>query len=264
MRAGVMVSVVLVLAGACRSPAAPSDPGQGAPSNPGPITTPRRLLVVTHTTGFRHSSISVAESVLSRLADDTRVFTVTFCRDAADVTRLLTPAAQSGIDGVFFVNTTGDLGLPDLPGFLVWIRAGHAFLGAHSASDTYHNEPGYLAMLGAEFDTHGDQATVDIRVEDRAHPATSMLPSPWRVHDEIYEFRSNPRPRVNVLLSLDRHPNDGHPQAGQPGDFPLSWHHTFGAGRVFYTALGHREDVWTNPQFQQHLVGALRWSLNGS
>jgi type 1 glutamine amidotransferase len=78
------------------------------------------------------------------------------------------------------------------------------------------------------------------------------LPSPLRIFDEIYEFRSNPRSRVNVLFSLDRHPDDGHAAAGQPGDFPLAWYRDYGRGRVFYTALG---------QYQQHLLGALQWAL---
>jgi len=29
---------------------------------------------------------------------------------------------------------------------------------------------------------------------------------------------------------------------------------------VFYTSMGHREDVWTNPVFQQLLLGGLRWT----
>ena len=33
------------------------------------------------------------------------------------------------------------------------------------------------------------------------------------------------------------------------------------SGRVFYTALGHRQEVWQDPRFQQHLLGALRWAL---
>jgi type 1 glutamine amidotransferase len=33
-----------------------------------------------------------------------------------------------------------------------------------------------------------------------------------------------------------------------------------GKGRVFYTSMGHREDVWANPIFQQVLVGGLRWA----
>ena len=30
-------------------------------------------------------------------------------------------------------------------------------------------------------------------------------------------------------------------------------------GRVFYTSMGHREDVWQNPIYQGLLIGALNW-----
>jgi type 1 glutamine amidotransferase len=222
------------------------------------------VLVVTHTTGFRHPSIATAEVVLSRLGDESRLFTTTFCRDAADVARLLTATSLTSFDAVIFANTTGNLGIADLPGLLSWIRNGGAFIGTHSASDTYHDAPEYLDMLGAEFETHGDETTVDIRVEDQVHPAGAPLPSPFRIFDEIYEFRTNPRGRVNVLLSLDRHPNDRHATAGQPGDFPLAWFRLYGNGRTFYTALGHRDDVWNDRRFQQHLLGAIRWALGGN
>ena len=230
------------------------------PTEPSPPTATKRIIVVTHTTGFRHPSIATAETVLGRLAAENRI-AVEFCRTQADVDRLLNPTSLSSIDGVFFANTTGNLGIADLPAFLTWIRSGHAFLGSHSASDTYHDAPTYLEMLGAEFDTHGDETTVDISVEDRAHPAGAALDNPFRILDEIYEFRTNPRGRVTVLLSLDRHPPDGHATAGQPGDFPLAWYHTYGSGRVFYTALGHRDDVWNDARFQRHVTGALRWAL---
>ena len=231
-----------------------------SPTSPAPSGAPKRLIVVTHTTGFRHASIATAETVLARLVDESRNFTVTFCRDASDIARLLTPTGLANADGVFFANTTGNLGIADLPGFLAWIRDGHAFLGAHSASDTYHDSPDYLAMLGAEFETHGNEATADLRVEDPTHPAGAPLPNPFRIFDELYEFRTNPRGRVNILLSLDRHPDDGHPAAGQPGDYPFAWSHTYGSGRVFYTALGHRDEVWNDRRFQQHLIGAIRWA----
>jgi uncharacterized protein len=34
-----------------------------------------------------------------------------------------------------------------------------------------------------------------------------------------------------------------------------------GQGRVFYTSMGHREDIWTNPTFQAVLTGGLNWAL---
>ena len=31
-------------------------------------------------------------------------------------------------------------------------------------------------------------------------------------------------------------------------------------GRVYYNAMGHREDVWTNDLFKNMLIGAVRWT----
>jgi type 1 glutamine amidotransferase len=30
---------------------------------------------------------------------------------------------------------------------------------------------------------------------------------------------------------------------------------------VFYTSLGHREDIWTNPFFQPITMGGMAWAL---
>ena len=231
------------------------------PAAPSPNNTPARVLVVTHTEGFWHSSIPLAEATITALGERSNLFTTSFCRDGNDVVRLLTPSGLAGFDAVVFANTTGNLGVPDLDALLGWVRDGHAFAGMHSASDTYHEAPGYIDMLGNEFRTHGDQATVDAIVENTSHPASAPLGSRFRVFDEIYMFTKPNRGSVTTLLSLDRHPADGLPEAGQPGDLPLAWAKTYGQGRVFYTALGHREDVWENPLYQQHVLGGIRWAL---
>ena len=43
--------------------------------------------------------------------------------------------------------------------------------------------------------------------------------------------------------------------------YPATWARSHGKGRVFYTSMGHREDVWTNPIFQDILVGGIKWAL---
>jgi hypothetical protein len=36
----------------------------------------------------------------------------------------------------------------------------------------------------------------------------------------------------------------------------------FGAGRSFYTSIGHRDDIWSNdPVFRAHVVGGIWWAL---
>jgi uncharacterized protein len=246
----------LGLLAACGSSSPPASPTTGSPT-----AATAHLLVVTHTAGFRHSSIPDGEAVIAELGRQTGAFDVVYARNEADVRRLITADALRGFEATAFVNTTGNLGIPDMAVFLAWIREGHGFVGVHSASDTYHDDPRYLEMLGNEFETHGDQAEVEIVVDDAAHPATAGLGARLRIRDEIYRFRLSNRGQVGMLLSLDRFPTDGLARAGEPGDLPIAWQKPYGQGRVLYTALGHREDVWQDARFRQHLRGALLWAL---
>lgn len=225
----------------------------GADAKPKP---PKRLLVVTVTKGFRHGdSIPVAEKLLAEMGA-AGGWVTDFARDDADLTLKMSREALKNYDGVVFAQTTGDLPLPDRDAFAAWINAGHAFIGTHSAGDTFHGWPTYLDMVGAEFKTHGAQSEVECRVEDPKHPATRGFKGSQKVFDEIYQFQRFDRTRVHGLLTLDKHPNDG-----TPGDYPISWCRMQGKGRMFYTALGHRPDVWQQAWYQQHLTGGIRWAL---
>lgn len=34
----------------------------------------------------------------------------------------------------------------------------------------------------------------------------------------------------------------------------------YGKGRVFYTTLGHFQDNWDKPEFQEMIIEAIQWS----
>jgi len=265
------------------------------------VAAPKRVLVVTTTLGFRHSSIPTAEDVLGELAQKSGKFTVDYARvepkdekfrgpdgklDKAKVEEAIkevlaekmNPAALKKLDCVIFANTTGDLPIPDKEAFLKWIKSGKGFVGMHSATDTFDTTakfpgyPPYIEMIGGEFKTHGKQVEVEAINQDSECPACRHLPATWKVFDEIYQFKNFDRSKVHGLLTLDKHPNDK-----TPGDYPISWCKKYGKGRVFYTALGHREDVWCptwkdeggrrkNPPevakaYQQHILGGIKWAL---
>ena len=229
----------------------------------------RRLLVVTVTKGYRHSSIPTAERVLQQLSEQSHSYAVDYARTDEELVAKMSPQALKSYDAVVFANTTGqptakqtgnpkddDPPVPDREAFMNWIKDGHAFVGVHSATDTFHNYPPYLEMIGAEFKTHGPQSSVECLVEDVNHPATKDLGKSVTVYDEIYQFQRFNRAGVHMLLALNKHPN-----TGEPGYYPLSWCRMYGKGRVFYTALGHREDVWESGWFQRHLLGGIQWAL---
>jgi type 1 glutamine amidotransferase len=251
----------------------------------------KKVLVVTVTEGFRHSSIPTAEKVLGELAKESKAFTVEYARvepkdpqfagpngkpDKAKVeaaiekvlAEKMSPAALKNYDAIIFANTTGDLPLPDKEAFLNWIKSGKGFVGMHSATDTFPGFPGYTEMIGGHFKTHGPQVKVDIINQDQECPICKHLPANWEVFDEIYQMKDFDRSKVHGLLTLDKHPNNK-----TPGDYPIAWCKEYGKGRVFYTSLGHREDVWdpnwpdrknskeVAEQYQQHILNGIKWAL---
>jgi uncharacterized protein len=206
-----------------------------------------RVLVVTATKGYRHESIETAEMVLTQISRRTPSFEIAFAREEKDMARMMTADALRGFKVVMFVNSTGELALPDRNALLQWVRTGGSLVGVHSASDTWHEWPEWIEMLGGEFLEHPPEFLADIVVEDQTHPATAGLNSLMFV-EEIYSFKNFHRDRVRVLLSLR-------------GAHPLAWWQRYGSGRVLYTALGHRIDVWELDWFQKHLAGAIQWGL---
>jgi len=237
---------------------------------------PKHLLVVTATKGFRHSSIPTAERILAEIGKNSGVFDVDYVRggadgkDDTDVKEKMSPEALKKYDGVVFANTTGDLAIPDKEAFLNWLKSGKAFIGMHSCSDTYHGYPAYLQMLGGEFLTHGAQEHVSCVVQDTKHPANAHLGGSFEAFDEIYILKNFDRSTVHGLLTLDKHPN-----TKLPGDYAISWCKEYGQGRVFYTSLGHREDIWdadptmkdrknspaVSEAYQKHVLGGIEWAL---
>jgi type 1 glutamine amidotransferase len=228
-------------------------PTSPTPSDPTPQGSPIRVLMLTATAGFRHDSIGTARQVLASLAA-TGGFAVT----ATENLDAITPAGLAGYDVLFFALTSGELPFTaeQKAAILEFVAGGRGFLGAHSATDTLYEWMDYGALIGAYFKEHPWTQQATVLVEDGSHPATNGLGDRFSIVEEFYTFRENPRPRVQVLLRLDA------ASVGSAGDYPLAWAHSYGAGRVYYNALGHFPSTWTDARFQRQLTGALRWAAN--
>jgi uncharacterized protein len=144
------------------------------------------------------------------------------------------------------------------------LRSGElAVVGVHSATDANHTWPEYGAIIGGRFAGHPVSASLPLTINDASHPATAHLRPDWELHDELYLF-TDVRPDVQVLLSLDDNavaelaPGTQRPEAG----YPLAWCHSEGAGRVFYTALGHFPLAWESPDYMQHVAGGFAWACD--
>ncbi|MEV5886090.1 ThuA domain-containing protein [Streptomyces sp. NPDC052020] len=211
-----------------------------------------RLLVFTRTTDYRHDSIPAAVAALRSLDG----FRVDHTEDPAAL-----EAPLDAYAAVVFLSTSGEVLTPAGRARLAaYVEAGGGFAGVHAAACTEYTWPYYGDLLGARFDRHPAYQPGRVLVEDRDHPATRHLPAVWEFTDEWYDFRTSPRGSARVLATADESSYEG---GGMGGDHPLVWCREQGAGRVFYTALGHAAEAYGDPDFRAHLGGGIAWAAGG-
>ena len=116
-------------------------------------------------------------------------------------------------------------------------------------------------MVGAEFIRHDAQQKAKNRVVDPKFPGMEGLGDTIELMEEWYTFKKFAKD-LHVILVQETEGMKG-PSYQRPS-FPATWAHMYGKGRVFYTSLGHREDIWTNKIFQQILLGGIAWALGNA
>lgn len=218
----------------------------------------KRLLMITHSAGFRHDYLPTAINVVGRLGAESGLFDVVATEDCS----LLTSESLSRFDAVLFT-TSGELPVTDeqKADFINAIKSGKGFIGVHNAADTFYKFPEYGRMLGGYFHSHPWTQEVTVIVEDRSHPATKHLPERFRVKEEVYTFRDWSRDGTHVLISLDSSSVDLSKGTRADNDYALCWCHNYGEGRVFYTAFGHFKELWIEKWFQIHLLNGILWAM---
>jgi putative heme-binding domain-containing protein len=234
-----------------------------------PAPPKARVLVYTVSAGYEHEvakrpkpdELSLVEQSLVEMGAKSGLFEAVPTRDPA----AFEPASLARFHVVFFY-TTGDLPLSvaQRDALFAWVKQGGSFVGAHCATDTFPSVPEYGEMIGARFDLHPWHEKVRVKVEDTFHVATRHLGDGFEITDEIYQF-ADPydRARMHVLLSVDVASVDlNKPEVHRPDhDFALAWTKPWGKGRVFYTALGHRPEVWKDERFLKLLAGGFKWAM---
>lgn len=256
---------------------------------PGPAPArskpPRQVLFFTKSSGFEHPVIkiadgqpSLAETIVRELGA-ANGFIVTHTKDGG----VFTSEGLAKFD-VLLLYTSGDLeqpgrdGNPPLPPggqqlLVDWIARGRAGLvGLHAASDTFQSNPDrfaddgaaaspFIKMLGGEFIKHGAQQPARVVCVDARFPGMAACKDGFTIQEEWYSFKNLAGDlRVLHWLATWTLKNTGDDSVYRRAPYPITWARRHGKGRVFYSALGHREDVWRSALFQDMVVGALRWA----
>ncbi|MEO7412178.1 MAG: ThuA domain-containing protein [Opitutaceae bacterium] len=252
----------------------------------------RKVLVFTKSSGFQHDAIKTdglpgqgyAFRVLRAYGAKTHIEFVE-SKDGS----LFAPAYLAQFDAFVFY-TTGDLtkakgeprgdGLPPMSpagkaALIEAVKSGKGFVGIHSAADTFHSfdrnthvperfdadgdqADDYIKMLGGEFIRHGAQQKSKLSVADAKFPGMAAVKSDITYVEEWYSLK-NFAPDLHVLLVQDPAGMAGPEYQRAP--FPSTWARLYGKGRVFYTNMGHREDVWDDSVFQSVLFGGIEWAV---
>ncbi len=142
------------------------------------------------------------------------------------------------------------------------VAAGKGVVGFHAANDAFHSHGNevspFIRMLGGEFLTHGKQQEATMKVVSPHFPGMEKLGESFRLLEEWYAMK-NLASDLHVILVQET--------AGMEGDaynrppYPATWARMHEKGRVFYTSMGHREDVWTSDIVKQIAVGGFAWVL---
>lgn len=241
-----------------------------------------RVLMFSKSAGYEHDVIKVKDEQPSHVETVIRPLvegmggTLVATKDGA----FLTADRLKDFDVVMFY-TTEDLcnaNSPDgsppaddkaMMALLDWIKAGGGFVGFHCASDTWHRggtqgnqfspESPYLDTLGGEFRAHGAQFVGTLRVVDPDHPVMANVKDGWMVNDEWYLFTELQDETMHALALLDPAEERAKQEKYQVPNYPVIWCSAPGKGRVLYNAMGHRDDVWTNPDFQKLFLDSINW-----
>jgi uncharacterized protein len=246
-----------------------------------PKAPTKKVLFFTKSSGFEHSVIkragdkpALAEKILTDIGKE-QGYEVVASKDG----RLFEPD-QIGQWDVFVFETTGDLTSPGTDknppisadgekALYDAIRGGKGFMAMHCGADTFGHfgkrnkgrEDPYVQMVGGEFVSHGPQQVVRIEIVDPEFPglASGFAASgkSFQINDEWYALKHMPDDLHVIMVQVTE---------GMKGNeykrpnYPMTWARAYGKGRVFYTSMGHREDVWENPMYQGLLLGALGWA----
>ena len=218
------------------------------------------ILVFSHTTGYRHESIPAGVTAIRAIAER-RGLDVEASEDPAvfDARRL------KRFRAIVLLSSTTDPKRPQSE-WLVgarrialqqFLRRGGGIVAIHAAADSHYHWPWYGRLIGGRFARHPAGTPVGkLSLANPRHRANRGLPATAVRTDEWY-YLDDIDPASTVLMTLDP-ASIGEPDVNPN---PVSWVREVDGGRVFYTALGHTTQSYSEPFFLRHVAGGLDWVL---
>lgn len=227
-----------------------------------------RILIFDKINGFDHGpSVDAATAALKEIAQQHGWGVVVSGSGGA-----FTPTILSQFDAVVWNNNSGDvLTLTQRSAFERYIEEGGGYVGLHGAGgDSIYLWDWYAdTLLGARFIGHPMNPQFQhaaLRIESHPEGIGADVAPGWTMDDEWYSFRDSAREHgAQVVATLDESTYQPGGFAGQDlrmgDDHPIVWTRCVGKGRSFYSAVGHRADVYEDRRYASLLRDGLAWAV---
>jgi type 1 glutamine amidotransferase len=235
------------------SDAAPAPDLAGPPADTAPSTGPAAILIYTRADAFVHDTRGTAAMAIKKALAPLGI-TATISEDPA----LITTEKLAPLAGLVLIDNTGNpLGNPGTAAIAAlgaFVRGGGGLTGIHAATSGYDGVPAYIGLLGGHFKEHPGGVRLGHCQPMGTFPSVAKLPATFPLVDEFYVFDQYNEANL-VDLRCDA--------LGSPTKLPIAWHRQEGQGRVFYSALGHNAEEWSDPKIvDDHVIPGILWSLN--
>lgn len=228
---------------------------------------PRLVLVYTRTTvtprtSYIHDNRSASIEAIRKMGQEHN-----FQIEAATDPSVFTDQNLARYGTIVLSNTNNDLFVTaeQRAAFQRYVERGGGLVGLHSASTSEKDWPFFWQTIGGKFLRHPPKQKFTVHVLDANHPSTRHLPASFEWEDEAY-FHTFVNPDLHPLLAIDPTTLNDPGRGQHPGDLfgksqPLAWTITTDGARVFYTALGHDKEAYSNPLLYRHILGGILWAL---
>lgn len=174
---------------------------------------------------------------------------------------LLDPALKTKYSLIIPVWTMGTIDSEKETALLDAVRSGVACGGWHGGiGDAFRNNPGYQFMVGGQWVSHpGNIIDYTVQVVKPEHPIMHGLPKNFSMHSEQYFMHVDPGNDVLATTTF----SGEHASWIDGTVMPVVWTRRYGAGKIFYSSLGHNiADFENTPEVAEIIVRGLLWSID--
>jgi len=169
----------------------------------------------------------------------------------------LDPDKMLALDLVVPVWTMGTITPEQEKGLLAAVESGVGIAGWHGGmGDSFRNNVAYQFMVGGQWVAHpGGVIDYEVNITDHDDPITADL-SDFKMHSEQYYMHVDPS---NQVLATTTFKGEYCPWI-EGNVIPVIWKRMWGAGRVFYTSLGHVAKDFNVPEARTIVQRGMLWA----